>query len=138
MKNIFLLFTFLFFIYSCEKDSGLGGTSTIQGKIMSSTTQLNIDLSLLNNGTPVYDTIYFPVVEKDVYIIYSSDNTDVYNDDFKTDWSGTYHFESLRKGDYVIYTYIDSLNYEVPIFRYVTIDDNNSDFTIDDFVIPLN
>ena len=106
---------------------------------MGFTTQVNLDAVLLNNdGIPVYDTIYFPEVEKDVYIIYSENKEDLYGDDFKTDWSGSYSFESLRQGDYIIYTYVDSLSYDVPIFRYITIDDNNSTFNVEDFLIPSN
>jgi len=139
MKNIFLLCTFLFFIYSCEKDAGIGGNSSIEGRVMNVTTLINLDLTLANgDGIPVYDTIYSPEIEKDVYIIYSDNKEDVYDDDFKTDWAGRYNFESLRQGDYVIYTYVDSLDYEVPIFRHITIDDNNSTFNVEDFIMPLN
>ena len=51
---------------------------------------------------------------KDVYIIYSDNQSDVYDDKFETDYNGIYRFEYLRKGDYTIYTYADSTVYLDP------------------------
>ena len=40
----------------------------------------------------------------DVYILYGEDD-DVYDDDMKTNYDGTFKFSNLRKGAYRIYVY---------------------------------
>ena len=75
-----------------------------------------------------------------MYIIYSDDEESIYDDKFETDWEGRYHFEYLRKGDYTIFTHVDStvineITYDYPIFKHVSIINNNSTNTLSDFVI---
>ena len=130
---IFLLFGILF--YACKKEAGEGGTSVIEGKVY----QLKMYQDL--NGE--WDTIpgtYKLDAEKEVYIIYSENENDIYDDSFDTHWNGEYRFEFLRKGDYTIYTYAnwDSLGVvegAYPVFKHIKIDANNRTFTLDDFVI---
>ena len=67
----------------------------------------------------------------------------IYDDNFETDYNGRYHFEYLRKGDYIIYTYADStdnsnVKYEYPIFKNISIISDNSTNTTEDFVIEEN
>tara|TARA_B110000467_G_C18115409_1_gene364877 strand:+ start:366 stop:752 length:387 start_codon:yes stop_codon:yes gene_type:complete len=126
---------------ACEKPSGEGGTSIIEGKIIYFT-------SSYNTVTGIVDTHYYPKVGKDVYIIYSDDRGGVYDDKFDTDYNGKYHFEYLRKGEYTIYTYVDSfilnnignpiVTYDHPIYRDIKITNNNSTNTVDDFIIEKN
>ena len=67
----------------------------------------------------------------------------MYDDKFETDYNGRYHFEYLRKGNYTLYTYTDSIdvnaiNYDYPIFKHIRINSNNSDNSVEDFVIEKN
>ena len=87
------------------------------------------------------DTLYYQLDSgKDVFIIYSDNETEVYDDKFETDYNGKYNFEYLRKGDYTLYTYADSIdvnnvNYDYPIFKHIKINSNNSDNSVEDFVM---
>ncbi len=132
--RLFLVLGFIFAFTACKKDAGEGGTSTIEGKLYKLKTYQN-------STTGEMDTLYYQLNSgKDVYIIYSDDENKVYDDNFETDWAGKYHFKYLRKGDYTIYTYADSTDannvvYDYPVFRHVSITENNSSIVVDDFVI---
>ncbi|MBC8267093.1 MAG: hypothetical protein H8E84_09025 [Flavobacteriales bacterium] len=131
MNKILILLIFVIGFSSCEKQAGEGGTAIIQGRVM--------NYSISFNGSS-NDTTIFPKSKKDVYIIYSSNENDVYDDNFETNWDGTYRFEFLRKGDYTIFIYQDStivgnINYDYPVFKHIEITSNNSTNTLDDFLI---
>ena len=133
MKNFLIICAIAIGFTACEKDAGEGGTSVIEGKVYV------VDV-WDNNG--VWDTVT-PLkldAEKEVYIIYSGDEKDVYDDSFDTHWNGEYRFEYLRKGDYTIYTYADFdtsgiLIGDFPVFKHITIDENNKAFILDDFIL---
>ena len=133
MKNFLIICSLAIGFSACEKDAGEGGTSVIEGKVYV------VDV-WDNNG--VWDTVT-PLkldAEKEVYIIYSGDENDVYDDSFDTHWNGEFRFEYLRKGDYTIFTYADfdtSGNYlgDYPVFKHITIDENNKTFTLDNFIL---
>ena len=135
MKKIAIFLIFGILLYACKKEAGEGGTSVIEGKVY----QLKMYQDL--NGK--WDTIpgtYKLDAEKEVYIIYSENENDIYDDSFDTHWNGEYRFEFLRKGDYTIYAYAnwDSLGVvegAYPVFKHIKIDANNRTFTLDDFVI---
>ena len=135
MKRIVILLVIVIGFTSCEKESGEGGTSVIEGKAYKihtyQTTQGQID------------TLYYQLdASKDVFIIYSDDETAIYDDEFETDYNGRYRFEFLRKGKYTIYTYADSSDmnttYDYPVFHHIEIKSNNSTNKVDDFVIEKN
>ena len=133
MRQILILFI-AFLISSCEKQSGEGGTSSIQGSVYKLSTYFNV-------LTQQIDTISYQLdSKKDVYIIYSDDENDFYDDNVETNWNGQYRFDNLRKGDYTLFVYADStdllnISYDYPIFKHIKIDANNSTFTLSDFVI---
>jgi hypothetical protein len=141
MRNFLIICAVACGITACEKPAGEGGTSVIEGKIIYFT-------SSYNTTTGIVDTHYYPKSGKDVYIIYSNDKSGLYDDKFDTDYNGKYHFEYLRKGDYTIYTYVDSfilnnsgnqiVTYDYPIYRDIKITTNNSTNTVDDFIIEKN
>ena len=136
MRNLILLIAIIIVFAACTKEAGEGGTSVIQGQVYKIHT-------FQNSSTGEIDTLYFQLdASKDVFIIYSDDETDIYNDDFETDYNGRYRFEFLRKGDYTIYTYSDSSDvnttYDYPVFRHIEIKSNNSTNNLDDFVIEKN
>ena len=137
MKNLLIIFVIAVGFTSCEKDAGEGGTSVIQGQVYKIHT-------FQNSSTGAMDTLYYQLDSgKDVFIIYSDNETEVYDDKFETDYNGRYNFEYLRKGDYTLYTYADSIdvnnvNYDYPIFKHIKINSNNSDNSVEDFVIEKN
>jgi hypothetical protein len=137
MKKLVLFLSLLISFTACEKEAGEGGTSVIQGQVYKIYTFQNFT-------TGEWDTLYYQLDSgKDVYIIYSDDINAVYNDKFETDYNGVYRFDYLRKGDYIIYTYADSIDmnnvsYDFPLFTHITISNNNSVNTVEDFVIEKN
>ena len=136
MRNLILLIAITIIFAACTKEAGEGGTSVIQGQVYKIHT-------FQNSTTGEIDTLYFQLdAGKDVFIIYSDDETAIYDDEFETDYNGRYRFEFLRKGDYTIYTYADSSDvnttYDYPVFRHIEIKSNNSTNNLDDFVIEKN
>jgi len=137
MRNLLIICAIAFGFTACEKQSGEGGTSVIEGQVYKIFT-------FQNPTTGAWDTSYFQLdAGRDVFIIYSNDNTELYDDKFDTDYNGKYHFEYLRKGEYTIYTYADStdnsnVKHEYPVFKQITISSNNSTNTLGDFIIEKN
>lgn len=145
MKNFLIVGILLVGLVSCEKGPGEGGTSVIEGKVM-------YFIRDYNDTTFQVDTITYPKSGKDVFIIYSDDEGEVYDADFETDYNGRYRFEFLRKGSYTIYTHKDTTiiigtnpdgenidyNYDIPIYKHVEINENNSVNTVTDFQIEDN
>lgn len=137
MRNLLIICAIAFGFTACEKQSGEGGTSVIEGQVYKIFT-------FQNPTTGAWDTSYFQLdAGRDVFIIYSNDNTELYDDKFDTDYNGKYHFEYLRKGEYTIYTYADStdnsnVKHEYPVFKQITINSNNSTNTVGDFIIEKN
>lgn len=135
MKFFLLPILFLSFLFiSCEKEAGEGGTSVISGKVYKLAT-------FQNSSTGTIDTLYFHEdSKKDVYIIYSNNENDLYDDSFETNWNGEYRFEYLRKGEYIVFTYADStdansVEYDYPVFQHVNIENNNQIYDLPDFII---
>jgi len=135
--RVALFLSIILFMTSCDKDPGEGGTSTINGEVYKIFT-------FQNPNTGNWDTSYYQLdAGKDVFIIYSNNQSEIYDDKFETDYNGRYHFEYLRNGEYTIYTYADStdasnVRYDYPIFRNVKITSSNSIMTAKDFVIEEN
>ena len=137
MRVIFFLSILILAFSSCDKDSGEGGTSVIQGQVY----------KIFTSQDPFsgeWDTAYFQLdAGKDVFIIYSDNEGSVYDDNFETDYNGRYHFEYLRQGDYIVYTYADStdnsnVKYDYPIFKHIKISSSNSTNIVEDFIIEEN
>ena len=137
MKNFLIICAISVGFTACKKEAGEGGTSVIEGQVYKIHT-------FQNASTGAMDTLYYQLDSgKDVFIIYSDNETEVYDDKFETDYNGKYNFEYLRKGDYTLYTYADSIdvnnvNYDYPIFKHIKISSNNSDNSVEDFVIEKN
>ena len=132
MKKAITILSLLLLVAACDKPSGEGGTSAIEGKIL-------VLEGFYNVFTQSFDTtaLYYSENE-DVYIIYGSDSSNIYNDSFETSWDGTYRFDYLRKGNYVLYAYSDCdicPSGKEPVFWEVTIDKNNQLYQISDQVI---
>ncbi len=96
MKSIHLqLFSmcFLLIFFSCKKEAGQGGTSSIKGKVYAK----YYDKTFYK----LTDSAYAPNV--DVYIIYG--DMPSYGNHQKTNYDGTYEFLYLRNGSYKIYAH---------------------------------
>ena len=134
MKNSIYILFFLLLVCSCEKEAGEGGTSSIVGSVYKISTYYNV-------LTQQNDTVYYQLDSgEDIYIIYSEDENDFYDDNIETNWNGQYRFDYLRKGDYTVFIYADStdnlnVSYDYPIFYHVTIEENNATYSLPDFVI---
>ena len=137
MKNFLIICAIAVGLTACEKNAGEGGASVIEGQVYKIHT-------FQNSSTGEMDTLYYQLDSgKDVFIIYSDNETEVYDDKFETDYNGKYNFEYLRKGDYTLYTYADSIDasnvkYDYPVFKHIKINSNNSDNNVEDFVIEKN
>jgi hypothetical protein len=86
---------------SCQKQEGEGGTSAIYGKL------ITVDLQHFDiPGNERIDTLAEPYyhADQDVFIIYG-ENDNLYDDNYKTSFDGSFGFESLRKGKYTIFVY---------------------------------
>lgn len=83
----------LFIISSCKKEAGVGGTSSITGKVYAR--YYNKNFSVLA------DSAYAPDV--DVYIIYGDETT--FAERQRTTYDGRFKFKYLEKGSYRIYAY---------------------------------
>lgn len=133
---VFLLL--LLTLQSCKKDEGLGGTSTIKGRVIIHDFDSGYQLS---EPAEIY-----PAADERVYIIYGPDNT-IYDDDFDTSYDGYYEFKYLQKGTYRIFVYTEdsagafmgnpSLK-DIPVFLTVEIPSNGSTVNAPDIIILDN
>jgi hypothetical protein len=136
--GFYILVLFFHFLTSCKKDEGLGGTSTIKGKVI----VYDFDAGF---SSPVPLAIY-PATDEDTYIIYGTDHT-TYDDDYKTSYDGSYEFKYLQKGNYRLFAYTkDSTGASVGLpvltkkaaFIDVTISSNGSTVNAPDLIILKN
>ena len=79
---------------SCNKDAGVGGNATIQGKVF----------KVLHNDDD-YDlsTDTLVAAKQDVFIVYGDDG--FVGDDVETGEDGSFRFRYLTPGDYTVYAY---------------------------------
>jgi hypothetical protein len=134
MNRVFIFLVITLFFSSCEKEPGEGGTSSIIGSVYKISTYFNA-------LTQEVDTVFYQLDSgEDVYVIYSDNESDFYNDKIETNWNGQYRFDYLRKGDYTIFVYADStdilnISYDYPVFQHISVEANNSTYTLSDFII---
>lgn len=128
MKHYLVLVLVSIAFFSCKKEAGEGGTSTIRGKVYA--IDYNADFSMrLDSG-------YSP--NEDVYIIYGDHKT--FDDNVNTNYDGTFEFKYLHKGNYTIYCYSKDSASAVPfgtraILQTVEITDKRSTVEIPDLII---
>jgi hypothetical protein len=113
---------------SCKKEEGMGGTSSITGKVI--VRQYNA------NFTNLVEQYY--ATDEDVFIIYGDDQ--VYGDKVSTNYDGTYRFDFLREGNYTIFAYSeDSVNYPtkhmIPVMKKVKITGKKQTIHADDIIL---
>ena len=98
-KLLYLLVPFMgaFIMSSCNKNEGLGGSSSIEGYVY--------NIVYKSDDSSTADTI--PVAGEKVYIVYSGDEDGpVADKDVDTNKNGMYRFDFLRQGNYVVYAYV--------------------------------
>jgi hypothetical protein len=103
--------------FSCSKEAGEGGNSSIYGKMI--TYNYNAEFTNLRG--------IYPSADEDVYIIYGNDRS--YSERVRTNYDGVYEFKYLRPGDYTIYAYskdstLTLVSEMVAVIRKVTITEN--------------
>ena len=131
MKRFAVLLTIIALtslLFSCEKDPGEGGNSSIYGKVY---------VKNYNGTFTVLQGEYYGP-DEDVYIIYGDAIS--YGQHTKTNYDGTYEFKYLRPGKYKVYVYSkDSTLQEpsgvIPIIKEVEITDKKQDVQVNDIII---
>jgi len=115
-------------LFSCSKEAGDGGNSTIYGKII--THNYNAEFTNLKG--------IYPAADEDVYIIYGNDFS--YSERIRTSYEGIYEFKYLRPGDYTIYAYSKDSTLTLasgiyPVIKKVTIKDKQQTVEVEDMKI---
>jgi hypothetical protein len=123
LRNILLIATF--FLFSCKKEAGEGGTASIKGRVWG----YDINTSgIITDSAEVQDAR--------VYISYG-DNTTV-DDDTRSSHTGEYIFRGLQKGKYTVFTYSQCndcpFNQEV-VKQSIEIADNGEEVLVPDLII---
>lgn len=121
-----LLFLVLF--NACKKEEGIGGTSSITGKVL---------VRQYNDNFTVKTEQYY-ASDEEVFIIYGDE--DIYGDKVTTNYDGTFRFEYLREGNYKVFAYSeDSAGYPskkmLPVIKNVKIDGKNKTVSAGTIVI---
>ncbi len=116
------------FLISCQKEAGLGGKSTLTGKIMANYYD--------NSFTNIQSTE--PAMNENVYVVF--DNNPGYGTKVRTAFDGTYQITNLQKGKYTIYCYSKDPNTpsgDSPVIEKVEITKNKEVVTVNDIYINL-
>ena len=124
----FLIAMMVVAIFSCSKEAGEGGNSTIYGKM--TTYNYNAEFTNLRG--------IYPSADEDVYIIYGNDRS--YSERVRTNYEGVYEFKYLRPGDYTIYAYskdstLTIVSEMVAVIRKVTITGNKETLEVEEMKI---
>jgi hypothetical protein len=125
-KNfLFLLILLSTLAFSCAKDAGDGGNSTIYGKMIAY--DYNAEFTNLKG--------IYPAADEDVYLIFGSDRS--YSEHVKSNYEGVYEFKYLRPGDYTIYAYSKDSTLTLPsglypVIRNITITDKKQTVEAED------
>jgi hypothetical protein len=127
MKNTLIIFAITLFVATaCKKEEGVGGESTIMGKVI----QKDYD-----KGFSVLQA-EFPAAKEDVFIVYGNDES--FGDKTETNYDGTFMFEYLRPGDYKIYIYSEDTtgltDGKYAVIQNINISSDGKTVTTDNFI----
>jgi hypothetical protein len=101
MKNV-LFIALILTLFACQKNEGPGGQASVQGKIY--VRDYN------DSFTQLLDEHY--AMEQRVYIMYGDD--EIYSDEMRTNFDGSFKFDYLTKGKYTIFVYSKDSTFTVP------------------------
>ncbi|MDR0505940.1 MAG: carboxypeptidase-like regulatory domain-containing protein [Dysgonamonadaceae bacterium] len=92
MRYLFSLFLCTLLLFSCNKDEGLGGSSSLEGYVYE-----------VRHGDDnfSFETDTFPALDKDVFIEFG--NNQSIGERIRTGREGYYRFDYLRQGTYTVY-----------------------------------
>lgn len=124
-KLLFAVFITTLGLYSCKKESGEGGNSSIVGKVY------GYDIN--TNGV-ITDSGF--VGDARVYISYGENAWP--DDDARTSYTGDFAFHNLKKGKYKLYVYSqcdDCPFNQTYVVQYAEITKNNEQITLPNFII---
>jgi hypothetical protein len=116
----------LFAAVACKKVEGQGGTSSISGRVY---------IKEYDAFGEIVQEYY--AAEERVFIIYGEEDN-VYDDDFRTSFDGSFKFDFLTKGSYKIFVYEDCLSCpsgERAVIEEIMISKNKSAIVLPDIVI---
>ena len=127
-SRVFLLIFLSVAFFSCSKEAGDGGNSTIYGKITAY--NYNAEFTTLKG--------IYPAADEDVYLIYGEDRS--YSERIRSNYNGIYEFKYLRPGDYTIYVYSKdstlTLASEIyPVIKKVSITEKQQTVEVEDMKI---
>ena len=113
---------------SCSKEPGLGGNSSIYGKIIAY--DYNAEFTELKG--------IYPAEDQDVFIIFGNDLS--YSERIRTNYEGIYEFKYLRPGDYTVYVYSKDSTLSLPsevyaVIKNVSISGNKETVQVEDIKI---
>jgi hypothetical protein len=131
MKRTLVVFVILILsiaVFSCAKEAGDGGNSTIYGKIIAY--NYNAEFTKLRG--------IYPAADEDVFLIYGDDRS--YSQRIRSSYEGVYEFKYLRPGNYTIYVYSKDSTLTLvsgiyPVIRKVKIDKNRQTLEVGDMKI---
>lgn len=90
--SIFVLCLIIFGTSGCEKEPGEGGSASVVGKLF---------LKNIDSDGDLKEEYFVP--DERVFIIYG--DNDIYNDDTRTHFDGSFQFQYLYKGQYTVFAY---------------------------------
>ena len=126
-STLLLLLVVPILLFSCKKEPGSGGKSTIYGKLL--VKDYNSTFTVLQ------ETYYGPGIW--VYLVYGDDRN--YGDRIQTGIDGTWEFKYLRSGFYKVYALSKdstlSTNASVPVIREIEIPSQKQQIEVPELVI---
>lgn len=123
-----LILTMLLFV-SCKKEAGFGGLSTVTGKVYAKDYKANDPLIIEAEGYTA-----------NMKIVISVDGSGKVLKETRTDNTGSFKFEELRKGSYNIWTFSDCdlcTNNDSVVVQSFEITSRKETVELDDFNIIL-
>jgi hypothetical protein len=119
MKHFLYLFLFLFlFLFNaCNKDEGLGGSSSLEGYVYNVIHQDD-------NFSFTKDT--FPALDNRIFLEFGDNDYNV-GEDKRTGREGYYRFDYLRKGNYTVYAVSNFADgYSEAVFQKIKVSDGSN------------
>lgn len=118
---------FILFSSSCTKEPGFGGLASVEGKVYA------------KDFTPG-GIIEAEGYTADMKVVIEVMGSGQILDETRTDLTGTYKFDKLRKGTYQVYTFTECdtcTNNEDPVVQTIEITEKKQEIKLEDFLIII-